>query len=320
MSLRIRLAQLLFLTPITALAACGNAAPSSPDAGPQADGAPITCGAGVLFEGEPTELAEVGTLADGVFTAWQSGDAVPFQWGFQGGVMITPTVRMPSAIDAPGERCVLVEIQHLEPDGGTVFESFRTFSTRLDATDAGGGLQLESLFDQIGWTEIPRDTPLTLDVTIRGTRAAAHARLDLRVVPPGSGLPAHCDALPTEGEFCRYRSLPATARVLAIRPRTEADGSPICPVETRDPQIVEVEVTVDAPYGDCTAYPTMTGTIGIQNYLAPPASCLAAIGLEVGGTFAVTLDEVYAGGCSPITIHAAAFDDPACTTACLGMR
>lgn len=316
---RLRLAQLLAIVPLTSLAACGSPAPSSVDAGPRVDAPVISCGSGVLFSGEPTELAEVGRLADGVFTAWQDGDEVPFQWGFQGGVMITPTVRAPSAIDADGERCVLVEIRHLEPEGSHVFDAFPSLVARLDAAESGGALQLESLFDQIGWTEIPRDTPLTLDVTVRGTRAAAHTRLDLRVVPPASGLPAHCDELPTTGTECVYRRLPATARVLAIRPRTEADGNPICPVETRDPQIVEVEVTVDAPYGDCTANPTMRSAIGIQDYLAPPASCLAAIGLEVGGTFAVSLDEIYVGGCSPITIRTAAFDDPACTTACLGM-
>lgn len=319
MRLRLRLAQLLALAPLGSLAACGSAAPSSTDAGPRVDAPAISCGSGVLFAGEPTELAEVGRLADGVFTAWQDGDDVPFQWGFQGGVMLTPTVRAPTSIDASGERCVVVEIRHIEPEGSHVFDAFPSFVARLDATESGGALQLESLFDQIGWTEIPRDTPLTLDVTVRGTRGAAHTRLDVRVVPPGSGLPEHCDALPTQGEFCRYRSLPATARVLAIRPRTEADGDPICPAETRDPQIVEVELTVDAPYGDCTAYPTMTRTIGIQGYLAPPASCLAAIGLEVGSTFAATLDEIYVGGCSPITIRTAAFEDPACTAACLGM-
>jgi hypothetical protein len=315
---RLRLAQLLCLAPLATLGACGSADPSSPDTGPRGDGAPISCGSGVLYEGEPTELAEIGEISDGVFTAWQSGDAVPFRWGFQGGVMLTPTVRAPTSLDATGERCVLVEIRHIEPEGSHVFDAFPSFVARLDAAESGGALQLESLFDQIGWTEIPRDTPLTLDVTVRGTRAAAHTRLDVRVVPPGSGLPAHCDELPTTGTGCLYRRLPATARVLAIRPRTEADPDPICPSETRDPQIVEVELTVDAPYGDCTASPTMRRTLGIQSYLAPPGSCVGAIGLEVGATFAVTLDENYVGTCTPFMLSTAVFDDPACTAACLG--
>lgn len=314
---RLRLTHLL--PPLVSLVGCGSAAPASVDAGPRVDAPVITCGSGVLFSGEPTEVAEVGTLRDGSFTAWQSGDAVPFQWGFQGGVMITPTVRVPSTIDGNGEQCVVVEFQHLEPGGGHVFDAFRTFSARLDATEAAGGLQLESLFDQVGWTEIPTDTPLTLDVTIRGTRAAAHTRLDVRVVPPGSGLPAHCDTLPTGGEFCRYRSLPATARVLAVRPIMEGDGDPICPAATLEPRVVEVELTVDAPYGDCTSTPAQTLHLGIQGSHAPPAACVAAIGLEVGSTFPVTVDELYVGGCSPITIRAAVFDDPACTAACLGM-
>jgi hypothetical protein len=320
MRLRLRLAQLLVLAPLGSLAACESATPSSRDAGPLSDGAPIiTCGEEVLYSGEPTEIAEIGEISDGTFTAWQSGDAVPFRWGFQGGVMLTPTVRAPTTIDASGERCVVVEIRHLQPEGQHVFDGFPSFVARLEAVESAGALQLASLFDQIGWSEIPRDTPLTLDVTVRGTHAAAHTRLDVRVVPPGSGLPEHCDALPTTGSGCLYRRLPATARVLAIRPRTEDDGDPICPAETLDPQIVEVELTVDAPYGDCTARPTMTRTFGIQGYLAPPASCVAAIGLEAGSTFAVTLAENYVGTCVPFTLDTAVFDDPMCTAACLGM-
>lgn len=279
------------------------------------DGAPIPCGGDVIFAGSPTENLEVGALDNGTFTAWRNGQEVPFVWGPQGGTMIVPTLRAESSLNRPGNQCVVVEIQNLEPMGGTAFAEFRTFAIRTNASRDGSQFVVRDLFDQLGRMEFPRGTPLTIDVTLRGSQAAAHARLDLSVVPVGTPIPAHCEALPTTGSGCRYREIPATGLITAIRPATPTDA-PGCPAQTSTAMTVQYELTVDPTYQDCTLAEPRTLTLNIEGYAVPEA-CLSRNMLRVGSTFAATYSESFAGTCSPFSVSTRAFEASPCTTECM---
>ena len=310
------------LVALTATVSFGCASARSGDAGPfldtpggGGDGAPIPCGGDVIFAGAPTEALEVGALTDGTFAAWSNAQEVPFVWGPQGGTMIVPTLRAASSLNRPGNQCVVVEIQNLEPMGGNAFADFRNFAIRLDASQEGDRFVVPDLFDQLGRMEFPRGTPLTIDVTLRGSQAAAHARLDLRVIPAGDPLPAHCEALPTTGSGCRYREIPATGRITAIRPATPADA-PACPAMTSAAMTVEYELSIDAMYRDCTTATTRNLTLDVQSYAVPQA-CLTANSLMVGSTFPATYAESFAGTCSPFSVTTNAFAMSPCTSECV---
>ncbi len=302
---------------LASVVACSGATPTA-DAGPRPDGSAVTCDDPV-FMGEPSMLAEVGAYDGDTLAPWADGQEVPFVWGFQGGTMITPTVRAPAAINPAGASCVVVEIRNLEPDGGVVFEAFRALDTRLDAVVVGEQLEVRDLFDQLGWIEIPRDTPLSLEVTVRGLLGAARARVELRIVPPGAPLPAHCEALPTHGSGCRYRSIPATATVTATRAQTESDPWGTCPLGPQSPMIVEYMVSIDEAYRDCTTATTLEGlTLLVSGSYALPMACIEAASLGVGTTFPASYDESFAGTCSPYSVSSAILDRPECTAACTG--
>ncbi|MBX7193482.1 MAG: hypothetical protein K1X94_15610 [Sandaracinaceae bacterium] len=286
------------------------------DGGPSSDAPAIFCNGAPIFAGAADETAEVGLTQGDTFTAWHDGDAVAYVWGFQGGTMITPTISAPSSIASPSNPCVLLDIENLEPEGGHVFEAFPRYTTLLDGTPNGDRLELVGVFDQLGNAAIPEHTPLTLDVTIRGTAGAAHTRVRIDVVS-STTLPPECIALPTHGEGCVFRSIPATGRITAIRPVTPADDVPLCPTGGADAMFVEYDLEVDAAYRACTSTPSRTALrLGIQGYLAPPMQCLTDASLEVGSTFPVTYDESIAGTCTPYSVIVPALDP--CTASCTG--
>jgi len=302
---------------VASLVGCAGSTPTG-DAGPRPDGAPVACGDPV-FVGEPSMTADLGAYDGDALVPWVDGQDVPFVWGLQGGTMITPTVHAPAAINPAGASCVVVEIRNLEPEGGVVFEAFRALDTRLEAAVVGDQLEVRDLFDQLGWIEIPRDTPLSLEVTVRGLLGAARARVELRIVPPGAPLPAHCEALPTHGIGCRFRSIPATATVTAIRAHTESEPWGTCPLGPQSPMIVEYRVSIDEAYRDCSSATMLDGlTLLVSGSYALPQACVEAASLSVGTTFPVTSDESFAGGCSPYSVTAPILDRPECGLACTG--
>lgn len=280
------------------------------------DGAPIFCDGNPVFGGEPSmELAIGGQNESGAFVPFVDGQEIPFRWGFQGGVMITPSISAPAEIARAGDTCVILDLHNDEPEGASVFAAFPRFVVRLDAVPAGDRLEMYGVFDQIGWAAIPRGTPITLDVTMRGSQGAAHGRIDLVIVPE---VAEHCDALPTTGSGCVYRQLPATGRVTSIRARTESDFQPVCPASSSPAQIVEYELTIDEPYRDCTTMPTRTMmTLDLDGY-AVPESCLSDNALVVGSTFPVRFDESIAGTCTPYMDAPMAFEAAPCAMACTG--
>lgn len=280
------------------------------------DGAPYFCNGNPIYAGEASMELAIGEQNEGgSFVPLASGDEIAFRWGFQGGVMITPSISAPAEIARSGDTCVILDLHNEEPEGASVFAAFPRFVVRLDATRAGDRLEMYGVFDQIGWDAIPRDTPITLDVTMRGSQGAAHGRIDLVIVPD---TPAHCDALPTTGSGCVYRQLPATGRITSIRARSASDFQPVCPASPSAPQIVEYELTIDEPYRDCTTMPTRTMmTLDLDGY-AVPESCLADNALVVGSTFPVRFDESIAGTCTPYMDAPRAFEAAPCAMACAG--
>lgn len=319
-SARSNLAHALLLLSASSSLACVTSAPTDAGTyldtpGTGGDGAPIPCRGDVIYAGPATEMLEVGALEAGVFTAWANDDNVAYQWGPQGGTMIVPTIRAAASLNRPGNQCVVVEIQNLEPMGGTAFADYRNYAIRTDASQQGDQFLVSDLFDQLGRMEFPTGTPLTVDVTLRGSLGAAHTRLDLHLVPPGGPIPTHCEALPTTGSGCRYREIPATGRITAIRAATP-DDAPACPAMTSPAMTVEYELSIDAMYRDCTTATTRNLTLDVQSYAVPQA-CLTANSLVVGSTFPATYSDSFAGTCSPFSVTTNAFAMHPCTTECV---
>ncbi|AKF09826.1 hypothetical protein DB32_006975 [Sandaracinus amylolyticus] len=297
---------------VLVLCACGGGG-GEPGPGPH-DGGPLPSTCEDLFEGEPELALEIGRITDGAFTRWSDGDEVAFAWGPQGGTMIVPTLRADASLDPDDETpCVSVEIANLEPEGGTAFEGFRGARVALAGARDGDRVVVQDVFDQLGWIEIPRDTPLELDVVVRGRRAAAHGRVALTIVPPRPAIPPECESLPTTGSGCRYRIVPATARVVRISEASE--GSAQCPAAS-DARFVETEVTIDPAYAACTTVTTRPGSaLVLQQYL-PSSACLESLGVVEGSTLDAELRVIFAGTCSPVLEQITGLD--ACGDACVG--
>ncbi|UJR86728.1 hypothetical protein [Sandaracinus amylolyticus] len=295
------------------LAACGGSGGEGPEPGPY-DGGPPPATCDDLFEGEPALELEIGRIADGAFTRWSDGDEIPFVWGPQGGTMIVPSVRADLALDPDDDTpCVSVEIANLEPAGGTAFEGFRGATFALTGSHQDGRVVVQDVFDQLGWIEIPRDTPLELEVVVRGRRAAARGRVALTIVPPGMAIPPECEALPVTGTGCRYRVVPATARVVRIGPASEGPGQ--CPAAS-DARFVETEVTIRPEYAACSTTTTVPGSARIAGQYLPSTACLESLGVVDGSTIDAELHVIFAGTCSPLIERVTGLD--ACLEACVG--
>ena len=324
---RAPLRQLVALLPLV-LAACsgsGEARDASTDARPIGyDGAPPSCfGTRGFFMGEPTLPLELGRSRGDTFEPWADGQEVPFVWGTQGGTMIVPTARASASLDAStgDTACVLLEVENLEPDGGTVFASYRGFMVSTPAGRDGDVLEIRGFYDQLGNTEFPRGTPLDLVVTLRGSEAAARGRVRLSIVPDGPVIPPQCEALPVTGSGCRYRTIPAMGRVTRFEAAAAAEPSEVCSALPADPLIVEYELVLGEGYEECATHASSAPrSLFVAGYLVPRA-CADDAGLALGSTFPIDYQEIIGGGtCSPVLSEVHALDDTNCAERCIGTR
>ena len=133
-----------------------------------------------VFFGSATHAASVGTIhASGdVFSPWSDDDVIDYQWGYQGGAMVTPSLRIEATTAGPEGVCVrvLVRNEFVEPlptdEPGIVRD--------LVFYPQGDHLQTGALWDLVAY-EPPDGRAVDLNVDLRTTELAAHQTLRIRL-------------------------------------------------------------------------------------------------------------------------------------------
>ncbi len=308
---------------LTALLGCGDDATSPPADGggdatvvdssldtsmPLPDGSPMDCASLVYSMDDPVDTPMlVGETRDDVFTAYAATGHAPFQWGFQGGTMITPEVVLPSELASEGD-CVRVTFENLpDPDFPGGADGLQDWSPveGIDLHRVGANGHTDIIYDQIAWDD-PTGWHFLLKVTARGLDFAVTETVALEIDPP-LDVPPQCLALETTGEGCVYRRVPGAVTISSM----EASTSPGC----LDPQrVVGTFAPTDPTHAECYA-DFATDLAEAQavtvDYADPPSACLTSY--DVGGTIPVVLEVIIAGSCPP---YALKVDVPECIDGC----
>lgn len=203
------------------------------DAGPAIE-RQIVLGIGV------TEWNESGTMSTYTFTPYVDGQDVDLEWGAQGGIMVTPTIRL-SGDGWTDASLTTITLSHAPAPGHE--DAFRIENRealfRIDPSvePAPGGAFVPQFLEEDGMLFIPRiydqlagdvhDSWVRLTVTIEVGRLHGEASIDLHLFDP-TNRPA-CEIYEPEsaGGPCRDRFVPFTATVDSIRAgEPDWEGSP----------------------------------------------------------------------------------------------
>lgn len=263
------------------------------DAGPPIECFPPRDGEG---DGDPIEGdLVVGEYRDGVFVPYAAGDTASFVYGFQGGVMITPVVRLPSELASAGD-CVEVDVRHLEdPTSPGQLGELEGFSAHVERTYvaavAGEDATVETsaIQDQVGWS--PFEARFVLDVTLRGRGFARHVAIPLVL-----GASTECEALvETPCPGCCYQRFMGEAVI-----DTVGEPGPGCDdtVELTyhfEPAGTEAACFAEEPP---PAHPDAT-------MLTMSRGCLETYAIAEGSRFDMTWRRIASGSCSPFLVEAA---------------
>ncbi len=197
----------------------------------------------------PIEVGSLVVAADGTpgaFTDWIAGYDAPLIWGAQGGIMITPTIRLATGDGwAPG--AYRITLAHsTDPDHADRFLVDMDVRVSTYAAPANGmvcppgtlrctqprmiddRIVYVGLFNQLSTTNIG-DSYTVLDVTVEGEGRRGTTRLPLHLVgmpPPGPPPPpAECDLFEDRSmPPCTLRLFSGTGRVTGMTPiEGEAD-------------------------------------------------------------------------------------------------
>ncbi len=219
--------------PVLALLAACNSSPATTDGGPtpdRPDANPVPAGPAAI---------EVGSLdATGAFSPYVAEQDAPLIWGAQGGIMITPTIRLDPAEGWRAGTTYQVTLTHSAAPGHEA--AFRIanptyrFIVRVDADQmpappGSGGIPTPELDMIDGYLALPRifnqlegavhDSWTHLDVRVEsegrvGTESTTLHLLDATVRGPA------CDVYEVVfiGGPCRARYVPFTAEIVAIEP------------------------------------------------------------------------------------------------------
>jgi hypothetical protein len=162
-----------------ALVGCGPEAPEPSSLSPSVE--PARCVADVSDEGaQEARAIAVGSGSEASFHAYEEDEVVDLIKGYQGGYMITPSVRVDAAGDTRGEACFQVRIENALEGGGDVVPGLKSY---VLFERSGGAFYIESLYDLLGMdAELLRDKTLLLKATVRGDGfvGESEARLRLR--------------------------------------------------------------------------------------------------------------------------------------------
>ncbi len=179
MRLALRVALGLLLPAL--VAACGPDDPPTPVE-------PATCTAppirdfdagGPGIDGTTPRTLTLGSGEDASFVPFTTGASAPVIEGFQGGVMILPTLRIPALPSDGATLCLRVELRNRLSDGGEVFPGVMADYT---FTRVGDAFEAANIFDQLGFSASDfTGKTLVLDADVIGVtfRATASATLTL---------------------------------------------------------------------------------------------------------------------------------------------
>jgi hypothetical protein len=215
------------------------------------------------FDGTPEMGLDVPGFMDGM-------DA-EYVFGFQGGVMIQPAVRLPDTITGD-EVCVEIEVRHTVdpafPDESGEIDGFpsATFRTTLQS-DGAALLRSERVDDQIGWSAAD-GVRMQLEVIARGTDwARTSGPMSIRLVD-ADGF-QECDLVAKEARFgCIQHVVSGDYEVGAIE---DVPGS-----ECSDRVDITLQITPDVEVPEmCFA---STRVLEVER------GCIASEGYEVGTT------------------------------------
>jgi len=287
-----------------------DSAVASDTSTPLPDGSPADCFSLTYSSEDPTDTEMIiGEMVDDVFTTYAESGRAVFEWGFQGGTMITPRIALPPELAGDGD-CVQVTLENLEdPDHplepGDLVDWFPVEGLDMFRVREGG--ITEPIFDQMAWID-PTGWRIRVKATVRGVDFALTETVAIEIAPPAD-IPPQCLALPTSGRGCTYRRIPGAA---VITSNEAASSGGACP----DPRFVMgVFEPTDPTHVDC--YPDFVTDLAMAQPLTlsfnePPASCLESYPLD--SRIPVILEVIVAGGCPPYQLQ---IDEPACDAACM---
>ncbi len=134
-----------------------------------------------VFFGSATHTAILGTVHagdDGSFSGWSDDDIIDYEWGYQGGAMITPALRIQDASGPPEGVCirVLVRNEFVDPretdEPGIVRD--------LIFFPQGAHLETGALWNLVAY-EPPDGRDLDLIIDLRSSELAANHNLRIRM-------------------------------------------------------------------------------------------------------------------------------------------
>jgi hypothetical protein len=167
------------------------------------------CEPGMVLDTPPTLAVDIGTLReDGSFDAWTDGRAVEITYGFQGGYMLTPRLRV-TAPSLTGETvCLRVAIANalVSEPGGT---DGATFTRQPD-----GSYVSAVLSDLLAWDLLPDGTNVGLEANVQGASFAARGSVTVVIggaSPPEPPPPCEtdgCGGFTPLGDGCDYGEVP----------------------------------------------------------------------------------------------------------------
>lgn len=140
-----------FASSLAALSACG---PNDPDLPTEPAYCTVTSGTFIADGGAPGDgimarTLTIGAGEDAAFTPYEAGATAPVIMGFQGGAMITPTLRVPALPGDGATLCLRVELLNRLSDGGEVLPGVMTDFT---FTRVGDTFEAANIYDQLGFS------------------------------------------------------------------------------------------------------------------------------------------------------------------------
>ncbi|MEC7524122.1 MAG: hypothetical protein VYE22_29850 [Myxococcota bacterium] len=231
------------------------------------------------FEGDAEPGLVIGELRDEEVVPWEDGQDVTYEWGFQGGTMILPSLEIPASVTS-GDGCVQVRLRHRE-DPAHPGEAGDAPSHSYDWTDpmrrSGDRLQMRHLNDQIGW-DAPDGHRFVLEAEVRGVDFALRGEVSVRAVDEDGF--DECDTIPTEYRFgCEVWMVTGAVTVDAV-----GDGGDGCD------DLLDVTLTMapEATYPD--------GCVPLTRTLEFSRGCVEAHGLTPGAVVEDAYWELPASG------------------------
>ncbi|RLB51440.1 MAG: hypothetical protein DRJ42_16790 [Deltaproteobacteria bacterium] len=130
-------------------------------------------------------LLLIGIRDETGFHPWEEGATVPFMWGFQGGTMVMPVVRVEGSSFEGDPLCVHAEILNEFIDEGTPVD-VAEFRMDIEMYVRDGAYETDPVFDQIS-NESPAGRALSLQATISLYGESATGAVNVLVGPEDDG-------------------------------------------------------------------------------------------------------------------------------------